>query len=80
MLKHIKSFVNHTPKSLVSKLRRYARHHISNDPVEGTNNMIKTLRRQAYGYRDTRYFFLKVWERSRRHTKCRDYSSPQKCA
>lgn len=47
---------------------------------EGTNNMIKTLRRQAYGFRDTRYFFLKIWERSRRRTKCRDYSSPQKCA
>lgn len=54
--------------------------HISNGPVEGTNNMIKTLRRQAYGFRDTRYFFLKIWERSRRRTKCRDYSSPQKCA
>ena len=58
----------------------HARYHISNGPVEGTNNMIKTLRRQAYGYRDTRYFFLKIWERSRKHTKCRDYSSPQKCA
>ena len=54
--------------------------HISNGPVEGTNNMIKTLRRQAYVFRDTRYFFLKIWERSRRRTKCRDYSSPQKCA
>lgn len=58
----------------------HARFHISNGPVEGTNNMIKTLRRQAYGYRDTRYFFLKIWERSRKHTKSRDYSSPQKCA
>ena len=58
----------------------HARYHISNGPVEGTNNMFKTLRRQAYGYRDTRYFFLKIWERSRKHTKCRDYSSPQKCA
>ena len=58
----------------------HARYHISNGPVEGTNNMIKTLRRQAYGYRDTRYFFLKIWERSRKHTKCRDYSPPQKCA
>ncbi len=58
----------------------HSEHHISNGPVEGTNNMIKTLRRQAYGFRDTRYFFLKIWERSRRHTKCRDFSSPQKCA
>lgn len=58
----------------------HARYHISNGPVEGTNNMIKTLRRQAYGYRDTRYFFLKIWERSRKHPKRRDYSSPQKSA
>ena len=26
---------------------------ISNGPLEGTNNMIKSLRRQAFGYRDT---------------------------
>ncbi len=58
----------------------HAEHHISNGPIEGTNNMVKTLRRQAYGFRDTRYFFLKIWEKSRRHTKCRDFSSPQKCA
>ena len=58
----------------------HAKYQISNGPVEGTNNMIKTLRRQAYGFRDTRYFFLKIWERSRKHTKCRIYSSPQKCA
>lgn len=57
-----------------------AEYRISNGPVEGTNNMIKTLKRQAYGYRDTRYFFLKIWERSRRQNKGRNYSSPQKCA
>lgn len=58
----------------------HAQYHISNGPVEGTNNMIKTLRKQAYGFRDTRYFFLKIWERSRRSTKHRNYLSPQKCA
>ncbi len=35
-------------------------HKISNGVVEGLNNMIKTMRRKAYGFRDTRYFFLKV--------------------
>ncbi|WP_320127720.1 ISL3 family transposase [uncultured Sphaerochaeta sp.] len=44
---------------------------VSNGPLEGTNNMIKTVRRQAYGYRDTEYFFLKLWDRSRRNPKHR---------
>lgn len=33
---------------------------ISSGRVEGINNMIKTIRRKAYGYRDTEYFFLKI--------------------
>ncbi len=28
--------------------------------LEGINNKIKTLKRQAYGYRDDDYFFLKI--------------------
>lgn len=35
-------------------------HKISSGAVEGINNMIKTLRRKAYGFRDTEYFFLRV--------------------
>ena len=27
-------------------------------PMEGTNNKIKTLKRQAYGYRDQEFFKL----------------------
>lgn len=38
----------------------------SSGKVEGTNNMIKTVRRQAYGYRDDEYFFLKLFDASRR--------------
>lgn len=54
---------------------------ISNGPLEGTNNMIKSLRRQAFGYRDTRYFFLKIWDASRLHPKSRSYSRfQQNCA
>lgn len=37
---------------------------ISSGKVEGINNKIKTLRRQAYGYRDDEYFFLKVIDAS----------------
>ena len=33
--------------------------------VEGTNNLIKTVRRKAYGYRDNDYFFLKIMDESR---------------
>ncbi|HZJ88074.1 MAG TPA: transposase, partial [Sphaerochaeta sp.] len=33
---------------------------------EGTNNLIKTIRRQAYGFRDTEYFFLKIKEATSR--------------
>lgn len=35
-------------------------HPISTGPLEGTNNKIKTLKRQAYGFRDQEYFALKI--------------------
>ena len=34
---------------------------ISTGPLEGTNNKIKTLKRQAYGFRDMEYFALKLY-------------------
>ncbi len=34
---------------------------ISTGPLEGTNNKIKTLKRQAYGFRDREYFKLKLY-------------------
>ena len=34
---------------------------ISTGPLEGTNNKIKTLQRQAYGYRDHHYFRLRIY-------------------
>jgi transposase len=34
---------------------------ISTGPLEGTNNKIKTLKRQAYGFRDLEYFALKLY-------------------
>jgi transposase len=33
---------------------------ISTGPLEGTNNKIKTMKRQAYGFRDDRFFKLKI--------------------
>jgi transposase len=34
---------------------------ISTGPLEGTNNKIKTMQRQAYGYRDEEFFKLKIY-------------------
>ncbi len=54
-------------KSFARTLARYRRgilawydHPISTGPLEGTNNKIKTLKRQAYGFRDQEYFKLKI--------------------
>ena len=33
---------------------------ISTGPLEGTNNKIKTMKRQAYGFRDLAFFKLKI--------------------
>jgi transposase len=34
---------------------------ISTGPLEGTNNKIKTLQKQAYGFRDMEFFKLKIY-------------------
>ena len=34
---------------------------ISTGPLEGTNNKIKTMQRQAYGFRDQEFFMLKIY-------------------
>ena len=33
---------------------------ISTGPLEGTNNKIKTMKRQAYGFRDLEFLKLKI--------------------
>ena len=38
----------------------YYHHRISTGPLEGTNNKIKTMKRQAYGFRDHEFFKLKI--------------------
>lgn len=43
----------------------HAVYEISSGKVEGINNKIKTIRRQAYRYRDDGYFFLKIIDASR---------------
>ena len=44
----------------------HATYNISAGKIEGINNRIKTLRRQGYGYPDDEYFFLKLFDMSRR--------------
>lgn len=50
----------------------------SSGKVEGTNNMIKTIRRTGYGYPDDDYFFLKIMDQSR-NTYVRNEKSHRKC-
>jgi transposase len=38
----------------------YYDYSISTGPLEGTNNKIKTMKRQAYGFRDQEFFKLKI--------------------
>ena len=57
-------------KPLVSVAETFSRHrdgilnwydfNISNGKLEGINNKIKTMKRQAYGYRDMDFFKLKL--------------------
>ena len=42
-------------------LLNYFKHRISNGKTEGINNKIKTMKRQAYGFRDMEYFKLRLY-------------------
>ena len=44
----------------------HATYNISAGKIEGINNKIKTIRRQGYGYPDDDYFFLKLFDASRK--------------
>jgi transposase len=44
-----------------SGLLNYYDYPISNGPLEGTNNKIRTMQLQAYGYRDQEFFQLKIY-------------------
>ncbi len=42
-------------------LLAWYRYPISTGPLEGTNNKIRALTRQAYGFRDTEFFILRLY-------------------
>jgi transposase len=55
-------------KKLIKTLNRYKqgllnyfKHGITNAAAEGINNKIKTMKRQAYGFRDMEYFILRLY-------------------
>ncbi len=55
-----------TIESHLQGILNHADYPISSGKLEGTNNLIKPIRRKAYGSRDTEYFFLKILEVSRK--------------
>ena len=63
--KHFRWFSNLLEKHFEGIIA-HGTYKISSGKVEGTNNLIKTVRRKAYGYRDNDYFFLKIMDESRR--------------
>jgi transposase len=70
----LKDWIYRAGSSGINMLRKFARtmalhyegilayydYPISTGPLEGTNNKIKTMKRQAYGYRDMEFFKLKI--------------------
>lgn len=59
-IKMLKDFAN-TLRTHRHGMIAYYDHRISTGPLEGTNNKIKTLQRQAYGYRDKFFFMLRIY-------------------
>jgi len=55
----IKSFIKMFKKHEYGILN-HCKHQINNGKIEGTNNKIKTLKRNAYGFHDIEYFKLKI--------------------
>lgn len=59
-IRHLVQFARTLMAHFVGLLNYYD-HPISTGPLEGTNNKIKTLQKQAYGLRDQRYFELCIY-------------------
>lgn len=73
--KYIRQWIKTAASSKIAMLQKFSKtvaghmfgiinfyeHPISTGPLEGTNNKIKTLQRQAYGFRDHEFFKLKIY-------------------
>ena len=49
-----------TMRAHALQILAYYDYPISTGPLERTNNKIKTMKRQAYGFRDQEFFKLKI--------------------
>jgi len=72
---YIQQWIKTTASTKIPMLQKFAKtvaghkfgilnfydHPISTGPLEGTNNKIKTLQKQAYGFRDHEFFKLKIY-------------------
>ncbi len=58
-IKEMRDFANTLRRHAIGILAYYDCP-ISNGPLEGINNKIKTMKRQAYGFRDMEYFKLTI--------------------
>lgn len=47
-------------KSYAEGIIAGVRYRLNTSVLEGMNNRIKVIKRMAYGYRDSDYFFLKI--------------------
>lgn len=56
----LKKFSN-TLSAHRSGILTYYDYPISTGPLEGTNNKIKTMQRDSYGFRDKEFFKLKIF-------------------
>ena len=54
------TFLFETIRCHASGILAYYDYPISTGPLEGTNNKIKTMKRQAYGFRDPEFLKLKI--------------------
>lgn len=54
-----------------------AEHRISSGILEGTNTLVKNIRRQAFGLVDFDYFGLLIWEQTHRLNRRRRKTSPR---
>lgn len=59
-IRMLKTFAN-TLRQHMKGLLAWYNYPISTGPLEGTNNKIKTMQRQAYGFRDPVFFRLKIF-------------------
>lgn len=58
---HVLQTMANTLEGYRTGILNWYEYQISTGPLEGLNNKIKTMKRQAYGYRDDQYFQLRLY-------------------